>query len=113
MTGMYEFKSLLNAIQFITFEELPVDLQHEITNNVDSIEVENVVLMFKVRNLNVGGYLHTIVYMETDANYYVFTHVILKAGSSIKKQTISKTTISMFQLLHNEDRGGNVLCSQS
>ncbi|PHD56215.1 hypothetical protein COF57_28040 [Bacillus wiedmannii] len=110
---MDEFKSLLNAIQFITFEELPVDLQHEITNNVDSIEVENVVLMFKVRNLNVGGYLHTIVYIETDANYYVFTHVILKAGSSIKKQTISKTTISMFQLLHNEDRGGNVLCSQN
>lgn len=110
---MDEFKSLLNAIQFITFEELPVDLQHEITNNVDSIEVENVVLMFKVRNLNVGGYLHTIVYIETDANYYVFTHVILKAGSSIKKQTVSKTTISMFHLLHNEDRGGNVLCSQN
>ena len=110
---MNEFKLLMNAIQFITFEELPVDLQHEITNNVDSIEVENVVLMFKVRNLNVGGYLHTIVYIETDANYYVFTHVILKAGSSIKKQTESKTTISMFHLLHNEDRGGNVLCSQN
>ncbi|PRT33779.1 hypothetical protein C6357_31535 [Bacillus wiedmannii] len=110
---MNNFKTLLNAIQFITFEELPVDLQHEITNNVDSIEIENVVLMFKVRNLNVGGYLHTIVYIETDANYYVFTHVILKVGPSIKKQTISKTTISMFQLLHNEDRGGNVLCSQN
>jgi hypothetical protein len=110
---MNEFKSLLNAIQFITFEELPAELRHEITNNVDSIETENEVLMFKVRELNVGGYLHTIVYIETDANYYVFTHVVLSAGTSIKKQTISKTTISMFQLLHNEDRGGNVLCSQS
>ncbi|PEU21385.1 hypothetical protein CN526_27300 [Bacillus wiedmannii] len=110
---MNEFKSLLNAIQFITFEELPEELRHEITNNVDSIEIENKVLMFKVRNLNVGGYLHTIVYIETEANYYVFTHVLLKVGPSIKKQTISKTTISMFQLLHNEDRGGSVLCSQN
>ncbi|PEL95851.1 hypothetical protein CN604_25085 [Bacillus wiedmannii] len=110
---MNEFKSLLNAIQFITFEELPEELRHEITNNVDSIEIETEVLMFKVRNLNVGGYLHTIVYIETEVNYYVFTHVILKVGPSIKKQTISKTTISMFQLLHNEDRGGNVLCSQN
>lgn len=110
---MNEFKSLLNAIQFITFEELPAELRQEITNNVDSIEIENEVLMFKVRKLNVGGYLHTIVYIETDANYYVFTHVVLKAGPSINKQTISKTTISMFQLLHNEDRGGNVLCSQN
>ena len=110
---MNEFKSLMNTIQFITFEELPVGLQHEITSNVDSNEIENGVLLFKARNLNVGGYLHKIVYIETDANYYVFTHVILKAGSLIKKQTISKTTISMFQLLRNEDRGGNVLCSQS
>ncbi|MED3069248.1 hypothetical protein P4310_27815 [Bacillus thuringiensis] len=110
---MCEFKTLLHAIQFITFEELPVELKHEITNNVDSIEIENGILLFKVRKLNVGGYLHTIVYIETDANYYVFTHVILKAGPSIKKQTVSKTTISMFQLLRNEDKGGNVLCSQS
>ncbi|MEM5645643.1 hypothetical protein AAHH72_12590 [Bacillus cereus] len=110
---MNEFKSLLNAIQFITFEELPTELRQEITNNVDSIEIENELLMFKVCKLNVAGYLHTIVYIETDANYYVFTHVVLKAGSSIKKQTISKTTISMFQLLHNEDRGGNVICSQN
>lgn len=110
---MNEFKSLLNAIQFIIFEELPVGLQHEITSNVDSIEIETEALMFKVRNLNVGGYLHTIVYIETEANYYVFTHVILKVGPSIKKQTISKTTISMFQLLRNEDEGGNVVCSQS
>ncbi|MGQ0414504.1 hypothetical protein ACT4UL_00875, partial [Bacillus sp. HC-TM] len=95
------------------FEELPAELKPEISNNVDSIEIENGILLFKVRNLNVGGYLHTIVYIETDANYYVFTHVILKAGPSIKKQTISKTTISMFQLLRNEDEGGNVLCSQS
>jgi len=108
-----EFKTLLHAIQFITFEELPAELKPEISNNVDSIEIENGILLFKVRNLNVGGYLHTIVYIETDANYYVFTHVILKAGPSIKKQTISKTTISMFQLLRNEDEGGNVLCSQS
>ncbi|PGO57454.1 hypothetical protein CN980_31590 [Bacillus cereus] len=110
---MNGFKSLLNAIQFITFEELPVELQREITNNVDSIEIENEVLMFKVRELNVGGYLHTIVYIETEANYYVFTHVVLKSGPSIRKQTIGKTTISMFQLLRNEDEGGNVLCSQS
>ncbi|PFU17537.1 hypothetical protein COK77_08265 [Bacillus cereus] len=110
---MCEFKTLLHAIQFITFEELPAELKPEISNNVDSIEIENGILLFKVRNLNVGGYLHTIVYIETDANYYVFTHVILKAGPSIKKQTISKTTISMFQLLRNEDEGGNVLCSQS
>ncbi|EJR82900.1 hypothetical protein IK7_02174 [Bacillus cereus VD156] len=110
---MNEFKSLLNAIQFIIFEELPVGLRHEITNNVDSIEIENGVLLFKVRNLNVGDYPHTIVYIETEANYYVFTHVVLKAGPSIRKQTISKTTISMFQLLRNEDTGGNVLCSQS
>ncbi len=110
---MCEFKTLLHAIQFITFEELPAELKHEITNNVDSIEIENGILLFKVRKLNVGGYLHTIVYIETDANYYVFTHVILKAGPSIKKQTVSKTTISMFQLLRNEDKGGNVLCSQS
>ncbi|KXY37082.1 hypothetical protein AT268_00105 [Bacillus cereus] len=110
---MNEFKSLLNAIQFITFEELPEELRHEITNIVDSIEIENGVLLFKVRNLNVGGYLHTIVYIETEANYYVFTHVVLKAGPLIRKQTISKTTISMFQLLRNEDEGGNVLCSQS
>ncbi|MED2615407.1 hypothetical protein COF41_29870 [Bacillus toyonensis] len=110
---MCEFKTLLQAIQFITFEELPAELQHEITNNVDSIEIENGILLFKVRNLNVGGYPHTIVYVETDANYYVFTYVVLKAGPSIRKQTISKTTISMFQLLRNEDGGGNVLCSQS
>ncbi|MFB5588447.1 hypothetical protein ACE41I_17295 [Bacillus cereus] len=110
---MNEFKSLLNAIQFITFEELPAELRQEITNNVDSIEIENKVSMFKVRKLNVAGYLHTIVYIETDANYHVFTHVILNDGPSIQKQTISKTTISMFHLLHNEDRGGNVLCSQS
>lgn len=110
---MNEFKSLMNAIQFITFEELPVGLQHEITSNVDSNEIENGVLLFKVRNLNVGDYPHTIVYIETEANYYVFTHVVLKAGLSIRKQTISKTTISMFQLLRNEDTGGNVLCSQS
>lgn len=110
---MNEFKSLLNAIQFITFEELPAELRQEIANNVDSIEIEDEVLMFKVRKLNVGGYLHTIVYIETEANYYVFTYVILKGGPSIKKQTISKTTISMFQLLHNEDRGGNVLCLQN
>lgn len=110
---MNEFKSLLNAIQFITFEELPAELRQEITNNVDSIEIENEVSMFKVRKLNVAGYLHTIVYIETDANYHVFTHVILNDGPSIQKQTISKTTISMFHLLHNEDRGDNVLCSQS
>ncbi|MFB5690586.1 hypothetical protein [Bacillus cereus] len=110
---MNEFKLLMNAIQFITFEELPVGLQHEITSSVDSNEIENGVLLFKVRNLNVGGYPHTIVYVETDANYYVFTYVVLKAGPSIRKQTISKTTISMFQLLCNEDGGGNVVCSQS
>lgn len=110
---MCEFKTLLHAIQFITFEELPAELKHEISNNVDSIEIENGILLFKVRNLNVGGYLHTIVYIETDANYYVFTYVVLKAGPSIRKQTISKTTISMFQLLRNEDGGGNVVCSQS
>ncbi|ASK14478.1 TPA: hypothetical protein ACTZ5S_001790 [Bacillus cereus] len=110
---MNEFKLLMNAIQFITFEELPVGLQHEITSSVDSNEIENGVLLFKVRRLNVGGYLHTIAYIETDANYYVYTYVVLKAGTSIKKQTISKTTISMFELLHNEDRGGNVLCSKS
>ncbi|PEC58473.1 hypothetical protein CN556_24700 [Bacillus wiedmannii] len=110
---MNEFKTLMNAIQFITFEELPVGLQQEINSNVDSNEIENGVLLFKVRNLNVGGYPHTIVYIETEANYYVFTHVVLKAGASIRKQTISKTTISMFHLLHSEDRGGNVLCSQS
>ncbi|PFT53805.1 hypothetical protein COK67_29970 [Bacillus cereus] len=110
---MNEVKLLMNAIQFITFEELPIGLQHEITSSVDSNEIENGVLLFKVRNLNVGGYPHTIVYVETDANYYVFTYVVLKAGPSIRKQTISKTTISMFQLLRNEDGGGNVLCSQS
>lgn len=110
---MNEFKLLMNAIQFITFEELPVGLQHEITSSVDSNKIENGVLLFKVRNLNVGGYPHTIVYVETDANYYVFTYVVLKAGPSIRKQTISKTTISMFQLLRNEDGGGNVVCSQS
>ncbi|KAB7657679.1 hypothetical protein GBN78_08570 [Bacillus sp. B2-WWTP-C-10-Post-4] len=110
---MNEFKLLMNAIQFITFEELPVGLQHEITSSVDSNEIENGVLLFKVRNLNIGGYPHTIVYVETDANYYVFTYVVLKAGPSIRKQTISKTTISMFQLLRNEDGGGNVVCSQS
>ncbi|MBO1583361.1 hypothetical protein [Bacillus sp. XF8] len=110
---MFEFKTILNAIQFITFEELPAELQREITNNVDSIEIENAILMFKVRKLNIGGYLHTVVYIETDANYYVFTHVEFKSGASIKKQAISKTTISMFQLLHKEDRGGNVLCSQN
>lgn len=110
---MCEIKTLLHAIQFITFEELPAELKHEISNNVDSIEIENGILLFKVRNLNVGGYLHTIVYIETDANYYVFTYVVLKAGPSIRKQTISKTTISMFQLLRNEDGGGNVVCSQS
>ncbi|PGY68876.1 hypothetical protein [Bacillus cereus] len=110
---MCEFKTLLHAIQFITFEELPAELKHEITSNVDSNEIENGVLLFKVRNLNVGGYPHTIVYVETDANYYVFTYVVLKAGPSIRKQTISKTTISMFQLLRNEDGGGNVVCSQS
>lgn len=113
MNGMNEFKLLMNAIQFITFEELPVGLQHEITSSVDSNEIENGVLLFKVRNLNVGGYPHTIVYVETDANYYVFTYVVLKAGPSIRKQTISKTTINMFQLLRNEDGGGNVVCSQS
>lgn len=113
MNGMNEFKLLMNAIQFITFEELPVGLQHEITSSVDSNEIENGVLLFKVRNLNIGGYPHTIVYVETDANYYVFTYVVLKAGPSIRKQTISKTTISMFQLLRNEDGGGNVVCSQS
>ncbi|PFS85970.1 hypothetical protein COK53_28875 [Bacillus thuringiensis] len=106
---MNEFKLLMNAIQFITFEELPVGLQHEITSSVDSNEIENGVLLFEVRNLNVGGYPHTIVYVETDANYYV----VLKAGPSIRKQTISKTTINMFQLLRNEDGGGNVVCSQS
>ncbi|ARO60127.1 Uncharacterized protein B5E38_2601 [Bacillus cereus] len=110
---MYEFKTLLHAIQFITFEELPAELKHEISNNVDSNEIENGVLLFKIRNLNVGGYPHTIVYIETEANYYVFTHVVLKAGPSIRKQMISKTTISMFNLLRNEDKGGNVLCSQS
>ncbi|MBE5093604.1 hypothetical protein [Bacillus thuringiensis] len=110
---MCEFKTLLHAIQFITFKELPAELKHEITNNVDSNEIENGVLLFKVRNLNVGGYPHTIDYVETDANYYVFTYVVLKAGPSIRKQTISKTTISMFQLLRNEDGGGNVVCSQS
>ncbi|PET14990.1 hypothetical protein CN513_20980 [Bacillus cereus] len=110
---MCEFKTLLHAIQFITFEELPVGLQHEITSSVDSNEIENGVLLFKVRNLNVGGYPHTIVYVETDANYYVFTYIVLKAGPSIRKQMISKTTISMFNLLRNEDEGGNVVCSQS
>lgn len=110
---MCEFKTLLHAIQFITFEELPVGLQHEITSSVDSNEIENGVLLFKVHNLNVGGYPHTIVYVETDANYYVFTYIVLKAGPSIRKQMISKTTISMFNLLRNEDEGGNVVCSQS
>ncbi|RCL15085.1 hypothetical protein BLO02_022145 [Bacillus cereus] len=110
---MCEFKTLLHAIQFITFEELPVGLQHEITSSVDSNEIENGVLLFKVRNLNVGGYPHTIVYIETDANYYVFTYIVLKAGPSIRKQMISKTTISMFNLLRNEDEGDNVVCSQS
>ncbi|MGI2776064.1 MULTISPECIES: hypothetical protein [Bacillus cereus group] len=110
---MVEFKTILNTIQSITFEELPAELQREINNSVSPIEIENEVLMCKSRKLNVGGYVHTVVYIETDANYYVFTHVLFRTGSSIKKQVMSKTALCMFQLLHNEDRGGNVLCSQN
>ncbi|MEB8652482.1 hypothetical protein P4G96_27545 [Bacillus cereus] len=106
---MSYFKTLLNASQLLTFEELPTELQNEIAS-INSNEFEDKVLIFKVRKLNISEYKHTVTYIETDVNYYVFTHVILKAGVSIKKQTISKTTISMFKLLHNEDVG---LCSQN
>lgn len=100
---------LLNASQLLTFEELPTELQNEITS-INTNEIEDKVSIFKVRRLNISGYKHTVTYIETDANYYVFTHVILKAGVSIKKQTISKMTISMFQLLRDEDVR---LCSQN
>lgn len=106
---MSYFKTLLNASQLLTFEELPTELQNEITG-INPNEIENEVSMFKVRRLNVGGYKHTVTYVETDANYYVFTYVIFKVGPSIRKQTISKTTLGMSQLLHNEDVR---LCSQS
>ncbi|KFN03209.1 hypothetical protein D0U04_25100 [Bacillus clarus] len=107
---MSRFVTLLNEPQSFTFDELPAELQNEISRSIGPDEMGNEVSLFKVRRLNVGGYTHTITYIETDANYYVFTHILLRSGASIKKQTISKTTLSMFQLLHNEDVR---LCSQS
>ncbi|KEK22455.1 hypothetical protein [Bacillus gaemokensis] len=108
---MSKFKTLLNAPQLLTFEELPAELQNEINSVSDYEKIE----LFKTRSFELNGRLHMVVYIETVSDYYVFTYLEYRNGTSIKKQSISKTTISMFQLLRNEDEEdeGVRLCSQN
>ncbi|SFD50310.1 hypothetical protein SAMN04488168_1468 [Bacillus sp. 491mf] len=104
-----EFKTLLNESQLITFEELPQELQNEIDSVFGYEEVE----LFKIRSFEIGGRLHTIAYIETVSDYYVFTYVNYSSSPRITKQEISKTTINVFQLLRNEDERGVGGCSQN
>ncbi|MCM3736773.1 hypothetical protein M3215_13325 [Bacillus cytotoxicus] len=92
---MREFRTLLNASQLTTFEELPQELRTEIEKQTGI----NAVLLFEIKSFEILGKLHLSVYIETEDYYYVFAFAEYRTKNVVSLQSIHKPVMEMFALL--------------